>query len=232
MIMHYNPIICAIDSSDLAVAKKLIKATSPHVGLIKLGLEFFTAFGREGVNEVVKSGAPVFLDLKLHDIPNTVSSAVAAAVSLNVEMLTVHASGGSEMLAAAVKAANKKTKILAVTVLTSLNESDLQSIGFSKRTVTEQVLQLADIAYKSGVDGIVCSANELEELKKIYKDKLKFVVPGIRPQGSDVGDQKRVMTPTQAIQKGADYIVIGRPITNSKDPAKAAEEIYKNLVMS
>ena len=230
--MHYNPIICAIDSSDLAVAKKLIKATSPHVGLIKLGLEFFTAFGREGVNEVVKSGAPVFLDLKLHDIPNTVSSAVAAAVSLNVEMLTVHASGGSEMLAAAVKAANKKTKILAVTVLTSLNESDLQSIGFSKRTVTEQVLQLADIAYKSGVDGIVCSANELEELKKIYKDKLKFVVPGIRPQGSDVGDQKRVMTPTQAIQKGADYIVIGRPITNSKDPAKAAEEIYKNLVMS
>ncbi len=215
-------LIAAIDTPDARHAEGLIRAVSPHCGLVKLGLEFFTANGPAGLR--IAGDVPVFLDLKLHDIPNTVAGAVRALAPLGAQMLTIHAGGGPAMIAAAVEAAAARTKILAVTVLTSLDASALSETGVAGGT-TQQVLRLARLALANGADGLVCSAHEISVLRDAFGAKPLLVVPGIRPAGSDAGDQARVMTPEQAIAAGADYIVVGRPITGAPAPGEAAEAI-------
>jgi orotidine-5'-phosphate decarboxylase len=222
-------LITAIDTPDKAKASALIRAVAPHCGLIKLGLEFFAANGPAGLK--LAEGIPVFLDLKLHDIPNTVAGAVRALAPLGVEMLTIHAGGGGAMIGAAVEAAarrEKPPKILAVTVLTSLDDPALAKTGVPEGT-KEQVLRLARLALENGVDGLVCSAHELAALRSAFGAKPILVVPGIRPPGSDFGDQSRVMTPEQAIAAGADYIVVGRPITGAENPGTAASVIAESV---
>jgi orotidine-5'-phosphate decarboxylase len=218
-------LIAAIDTPDAAQAATLVRALAPHCGLVKFGLEYFMAHGPAGLQAA--QSAPVFLDLKLHDIPNTVAGAVRSLLPLGVDMLTIHAAGGAAMIAAAAKAAAggaKAPKILAVTVLTSLDASALSDIGVAGGT-TQQVLRLARLALENGADGLVCSAHEIAVLRDSFGEKPILVVPGIRPVGSAIGDQARVMTPEQAIAAGADYIVVGRPITQAAEPAAAAAAI-------
>ncbi|HVY16902.1 MAG TPA: orotidine-5'-phosphate decarboxylase [Rhodopila sp.] len=222
-------LITALDTSDLRQAKAWAKALAPHVGALKLGLEFFLAHGRDGY--AAMDGVPIFLDLKLHDIPNTVAGAVRSILPLQPAMLTVHASGGPDMVAAAKDAASRVPNpplILAVTVLTSLNQAGLQAIGL-KRSVEEQVTLLAEMAISRGADGLVCSPLEVPVLRKTLGRSVKLVVPGIRPPGADRGDQARTMTPWEAVQAGADWIVVGRPITASADPAAAASAIAMEI---
>jgi orotidine-5'-phosphate decarboxylase len=222
-------LITAIDTPEMAGAQALIRQVAPHCGLVKLGLEFFLANGPAGLS--VAGGAPVFLDLKLHDIPNTVAGAVRSLAPLGVEMLTIHAGGGAAMVAAASDAAakaKKPPKILAVTVLTSLDASALSETGVAGGT-TQQVLRLARLALANGADGLVCSAHEISQLRDAFGEKPILVVPGIRPAGSALGDQARVMTPEQAVTAGADYIVVGRPITKAADPAGAAAAIAAGI---
>lgn len=221
-----NPIICAIDTTDTSRAKQLVETVSPHVGAVKLGLEFFTANGAEGVRQVA-GNKPLFLDLKFHDIPNTVAGAVRATSGINCFMMTVHTLGGKEMMRAAKKAASdlpNKPMIIGVTILTSMEEADLESINI-KNNVKEQVSKLSDLAQESGLDGVVCSPHEIEILRERCGKDFKLVVPGIRPHGSSKGDQKRIMTPKEALEKGADYLVIGRPITEAENPALMAMSI-------
>jgi len=220
-------LITAIDTPDLAAAEKLATLVAPHCGLIKLGLEFFTASGPAGIQAVAKNH-PLFLDLKLHDIPNTVAGAVRALAPLDAAMLTIHAAGGAAMIEAAVSAAPKKTKILAVTVLTSLNAAALSETGVAGGP-TQQVLRLARLALASGAHGLVCSAHEIAVLRDAFGAAPILVVPGIRPPGSETADQVRVMTPEQAVTAGADYIVVGRPITGAADPAAAAQKIAESI---
>ncbi len=221
-------LITAIDVAETTRAAALVAAVAPHSGLVKLGLEFYLANGPAGLK--VAGDAPVFLDLKLHDIPNTVAGAVRSLAPLNVAMLTVHAAGGAKMIAAARAAADgagaKRPLILAVTVLTSLDAEALYSIGVSGGP-TQQVLRLARLALDAGADGLVCSAHELAPLRASFGEKPILVVPGIRPVGSDMGDQARVMTPQAAMSAGASYIVVGRPITGAADPGAAAAAIAK-----
>ncbi len=222
-------LIAAIDTPDVSAARELIRAVAPHCGLVKLGLEYFLANGPAGL--AVAGGAPVFLDLKLHDIPNTVAAAVRAVAPLGAAMLTIHAGGGAAMVAAAAEAAAaapNAPKILAVTVLTSLDASALAEAGVAGGT-TQQVLRLARLALANGADGLVCSAHEIAVLRDAFGEKPILVVPGIRPAGSAVGDQARVMTPEQAIAAGADYIVVGRPITTAQDPGAAATAIAASI---
>jgi orotidine-5'-phosphate decarboxylase len=226
-----NPLICAIDTPDVKQAASLASTLHGAIGHAKLGLEFFSAQGPQGIKKVAASGLPIFLDLKFHDIPNTVAGAVRSAASLGVSMLTIHTSGGSRMMKAAAEAASgakKKPIVLGVTVLTSMDEADLKECGVSRK-VKAQVLALAELALKSGIDGLVCSAHEVAALKKEFGKELKLVVPGIRPAGSSKGDQRRVMTPAEAIEAGADYLVIGRPITEQASPKKAAQAILKEI---
>jgi orotidine-5'-phosphate decarboxylase len=219
-------LITAIDTADIVRAGELVRAVMPHCGLVKLGLEFFLANGPAGL--VVADGAPVFLDLKLHDIPNTVAGAVRSVLPLGVRMLTVHAGGGAAMVAAAREAAEvagaERPLIIAVTVLTSLDASALRDTGVAGGTA-EQVLRLGRLALDAGADGLVCSAHEILHLRDAFGAKPVLVVPGIRPAGSIVGDQARVMTPEEAVGTGADYIVVGRPITGAADPGQAAAAI-------
>jgi len=216
-------LIAAIDTADVQHAAGLIRAVAPHCGLVKLGLEFFLANGPAGL--AVAEGVPVFLDLKLHDIPNTVAGAVRALAPLKPAMLTVHAAGGAAMVAAAVgAAAGTGTKILAVTVLTSLNASALSDTGVAGGTA-QQALRLARLALAQGADGLICSAHEISLLRDAFGAKPLLVVPGIRPAGTDSGDQARVMTPEQAVAAGADYIVVGRPISQAPAPGQAAAAI-------
>jgi orotidine-5'-phosphate decarboxylase len=216
-------LIAAIDTADVQHAAGLIGAVAPHCGLVKLGLEFFLANGPAGL--ALAEGVPVFLDLKLHDIPNTVAGAVRALAPLKPAMLTVHAAGGAAMVAAAVgAAAGTGTKILAVTVLTSLNASALSDTGVAGGTA-QQALRLARLALAQGADGLICSAHEISLLRDAFGAKPLLVVPGIRPAGTDSGDQARVMTPEQAVAAGADYIVVGRPITQAPAPGEAAAAI-------
>jgi orotidine-5'-phosphate decarboxylase len=232
----HNPIFCAFDTPDLAHAKQLAASLKSHIGGIKLGLEFFTAQGAEGVRQVAALGVPVFLDLKFHDIPNTVAHVVKVAVQLDIYMMTIHTSGGQVMMQAAAEAAaqeaarlgKRKPLIIGVTVLTSMQQSDLQPLGITA-TVDDQVLRLAKLARESGLDGVVCSPHEIAALRAACGEDFTLVVPGIRPAGSDHGDQKRVMTPQEAVRKGASYIVIGRPITQAENPALAAEQIAASL---
>lgn len=222
-----NPVFVAIDTPDLDKALELARALEGNVGGAKLGLEFFSAQGPDGVREVAALGLPIFLDVKLHDIPNTVAKAVAALAPLEPAVLTVHAAGGKGMMEAAKAAAAPGTKVVGVTVLTSLDESDLGSIGVSGSPAS-QVERLARLARSAGLDGIVCSGVEVAAARSAWPDGF-FVVPGVRPAGDDVGDQKRVVTPSQALDDGASILVIGRPITGAADPAAAARAISDSL---
>lgn len=222
-----SPIFVAIDTPELEGARSLSKQVSGIAGGVKLGLEFFCANGPDGIREIAGLGLPLFLDLKLHDIPNTVAKAVQALRSLEPAILTVHAAGGGAMLEAAKAAAPDSTKVVAVTVLTSLDSSDLGATGISC-TPAEQVERLARLARESGVDGLVCSGAEVELAKQAWPDGY-FVVPGVRPEGSAVGDQKRVVTPRAALDSGASILVIGRPITAAADPRAALEAIAATL---
>lgn len=225
------PIIyCAIDTKDMGKAKELSEAlSSVNVG-IKLGMEFFNTHGPQGVQTILSGRVKpsVFLDLKYHDIPNTVAGAVSAASSLDVAYLNVHASGGSEMMQAGLKACTGNTKLLAVTVLTSMNESLLDAVG-QGHDPASQVVRLARLTHDAGLAGVVCSAQEIKQLRNTLPKSFILMVPGIRPAGSDVGDQKRVMTPKEAMDAGATHLVIGRPITGAPDPVKAAQDILASL---
>lgn len=222
-----KPIFVAIDTPDLARALTIAEAVRDHAGGVKLGLEFFSAQGPEGVRRVAALGLPVFLDLKLHDIPNTVAKAVEALASLKPAILTVHASGGRAMLEAAKQASPAGTKVVAVTVLTSLDGDDLATIGVCDPPA-EQVARLARLAYAAGLDGIVCSGAEVGVAREKWPESF-LVVPGVRPAGGDLSDQKRVVAPRQALDDGASVLVIGRPITAAADPAKAIAEIAASL---
>jgi len=197
---------------------------------VKLGLEFFCANGHEGVLRIAEHELPIFLDLKLHDIPNTVEKAVQALAPLAPAVLTVHAAGGRAMLAAAKAAAPPETKVVAVTVLTSLDTVDLAEAGVIG-SPAEQVRRLAELAREAGVDGIVCSGAEVAAAKADWPDGF-FVVPGVRPAGADVADQKRIVTPRQALADGASILVIGRPITAAVDPARAIADIAADLTQT
>lgn len=222
-----SPIFVAIDIPDLSAAKNLAASVAGHAGGIKLGLEFFCANGPSGVAAVAAMGAPVFLDLKLHDIPNTVGKAMASLAPLAPAIVTVHAAGGQAMLEAAKAAAPPATKVVAVTVLTSLDAGDLPTIGVDGAPA-DQVRRLAALARRSGLDGIVCSGAEVAAVHADWPEG-HFVVPGIRPADAEVGDQKRVVTPREALDRGASTLVIGRPITGAPDPAAAIAAIAATL---
>ncbi len=233
LIMNNNlPVIfCAIDKPDLIAAKTLCAEIS-DVGLgIKLGMEFFNALGPQGVLEIHKEfpNTPIFIDLKYHDIPNTVASAVRSITSeFTPAFLNVHAAGGLDMMKAAKAECPQETKLLAVTILTSLDEQAIDNIGY-KENLNERVVQMAKLAQNAGLDGVVCSSHEIESIRKECGDDFILMVPGIRPAGSDINDQKRTMVPKEAIDKGATHLVIGRPITQSNNPKQTAEEILKSL---
>ena len=227
-------IFCALDRPDLEGALALARSLVGVVGGLKVGLEFVTANGPDGVRQIGALGLPVFLDVKFHDIPNTVAGAVAAAHALGVAMLTLHISGGGDMLRAAVETARCREphmKLIGVTVLTSLDDADLSVLGIADK-VTAQVLRLAELAWDAGLDGIVCAPHELPLLRSRFEPGFSLVVPGIRPAGSAVGDQKRTKTPAAAAAAGADVLVIGRPITEASDPAAMARAINAEIAQA
>ena len=214
-----NPVYLALDVPQLEPARALVEKVKAHVGGVKLGLEFFCAHGAHGVHEIAHCGLPVFLDLKFHDIPNTVAAAMQAIHVYEPAIVTVHASGGRAMMEDAKAAAANGTKVVAVTMLTSLDATDLTNTGVYGSAET-QVMRLAELAHAAGLDGIVCSGQEVGMVKKAWRDGF-FVVPGLRPAGNGTGDQKRVVTPRQARDNGASVLVIGRPISRAEDPAAA-----------
>jgi orotidine-5'-phosphate decarboxylase len=222
-----SPIYVAIDTPDLERAKLIAAKVKGHVGGLKLGLEFFSANGRAGIREMAALEMPIFLDLKLHDIPNTVAKAVQALRPLKPAILTIHAAGGRAMMEDAKAAAPEGTKVVAVTVLTSLDGDDLQSIGLASDPHA-QVERLTLLAREAGLDGVVCSGAEVRGAKKLWPRGF-FVVPGVRPADGLVADQKRVVTPRQALDGGASIIVIGRPITQAEHPGEAARAIEATL---
>jgi orotidine-5'-phosphate decarboxylase len=225
------PVFCAIDRPDLEGALALCRSLQDVVGGFKVGLEFVTANGPAGVRAVVALGLPVFLDVKFHDIPNTVAGAVRAAGELGVAMLTLHVAGGPAMLRAAVEAASgcaQRPALLGVTVLTSVDDADLATIGVP-HSASDQVLRLAALAHGCGLDGVICAPQEIAALRGRFGDGLKLVVPGIRPAGSGQGDQKRTLGPGAAIAAGADWLVIGRPITAASDARAAAAAIAAKI---
>lgn len=208
-----SPIILALDTKDLDTAKKWIETTNGSIDIYKFGLEFYLKFGAAGLKELSSAGNfEVFLDLKLHDIPNTVASSIKSVSDLAPKFLTVHASGGGAMIKAASEA-GPDISITAVTILTSLSDSDLVDIGFAKDTKSSANV-LAKLAVSNGARSIVCSPFEASEIRAIVGNEIEIITPGVRPPGSDLGDQKRVMTPKEAITAGANYIVVGRPITD------------------
>ena len=225
--MSRSPVYVALDTPDLAQARNLAGAVRRHVGGLKLGLEFFAHNGPAGVREMAALGLPIFLDLKLHDIPNTVAKAVRALAPLEPAILTVHAAGGRAMLEDAKAAAPTGTKVVAVTVLTSLDDGDLAAAGVADGSHA-QVERLTLLAREASLDGVVCSGAEVAAAKAIWPDGF-FVVPGVRPAEGAAGDQKRVVTPRQALDAGASILVVGRPITLAADPDAAARAIEATL---
>lgn len=224
-------IYCAIDTADLEHAKILAKSVGAITGGIKLGLEFFNRFGPQGIEQVlqVAPDTSLFIDLKFHDIPNTVAGAVRSICeNLSPDYLNVHASGGLQMMRQAQEACGKNTRLLGVTVLTSLETSDLQEIGYAQPPQA-QVLKMARLTQKAGLSGIVCSSHEIEGVRDACGENFVLMVPGIRPAGATQGDQKRIMTPKEALEAGATHLVIGRPITQAGDPAQAAQDIIASL---
>lgn len=222
-----SPVYVALDTPDLARAHAIATRVKTHVGGLKLGLEFFSANGPDGVREMAALGLPIFLDLKLHDIPNTVAKAVQALRPLETAILTVHAAGGRAMLEDAKAAAPEGTKVVAVTVLTSLDDADLSAIGVADDSHA-QVARLTGLAREAGLDGVVCSGAEVKAARELWPEGF-FVVPGVRPPEAGVGDQKRVVTPRQALDDGASILVVGRPITQAEDPDQAARAIAATL---
>lgn len=233
--MQNSPIIVALDFEQQQAAFELVAQLDPQLCRLKVGKEMFTHFGPDFVKQLHHRGFDVFLDLKFHDIPNTVAKAVKAAADLGVWMVNVHASGGSKMMVAAKEAlmpfGDDKPALIAVTVLTSMEQSDLTELGISL-SPAQQVLKLAQLTQQAGLDGVVCSAHEAELLKTQFGKSFQLVTPGIRPSFAAADDQKRVMTPHQAVSAGVDYMVIGRPITKAKDPLAALQAIYQELNLS
>ncbi len=224
-------LIVALDVPGATEARQIVQAIGEAATTYKIGKQLFTAEGPQVVRDLVASGRKVFLDLKYHDIPNTVAAAVRSAAELGVSMMTVHASGGSKMLRAAVEAASQspaKPMVLAVTVLTSLSDADLQELGIAG-SVLSQVLRLGALARAAGCGGLVASAQEARELRKALGEGFAIVTPGVRPAGAAAGDQARVVTPKEAIAAGATYLVVGRPILEAPDPAKAARQIADEI---
>ncbi len=231
-----NPIILALDVPEIEAARKLIRELAPVVGAFKVGKELFVATGSELVREIRATGASVFLDLKFHDIPHTVAKAVASAVRLDMQMLTVHTCGGHEMLTAAEEAAQKTALqsgreaplVLGVTVLTSMDNENLAEIGIHAN-IGQQVERMAMLAVRSGLRGLVCSPLEIVALRQFIPSQMQLVTPGIRPGGGGGDDQKRTLSPQEALAAGASWLVIGRPIYQAANPRKAAEEILATL---
>jgi orotidine-5'-phosphate decarboxylase len=227
-----NPVFVALDTTDVDQATAWATAVRPHVGGVKLGLEFFGGNGPDGVRRIAGLGLPVFLDLKFHDIPNTVAGAVRAVAGLGTAIVNVHASGGPAMLSAAAEAAAEqgadRPLVVAVTVLTSLDDDDLATLG-QAAPAAAQVERLARLAQSCGLDGVVCSSAEIAALRAACGNGFRLIVPGIRPAWAGAGDQKRIMTPREARDLGADVLVIGRPITGADDPAAAAARIADEL---
>lgn len=230
--MSSNPIFCALDMIEVTKARQLAEKLRDHVHGLKLGLEFFMANGAAGYREIAKLGLPIFLDVKLHDIPNTVAGALAALLPLQPAFVTIHTSGGPAMMRAATdtaaKAGAQRPKLLGVTVLTSLDGKDLEAVGQDKNTAVH-VMRLAKLAQSSGLDGVICSPEEVKALRQALSPDFILMVPGIRPVWAATGDQKRVMTPREAIDAGATYLVIGRPITGAADPVDAAKRILAEI---
>ncbi|UTW58923.1 orotidine-5'-phosphate decarboxylase [Kordiimonas sp. SCSIO 12603] len=229
-------IYCALDTVETQKAVDLAKTLNGVVGGIKLGLEFYCANGADGFKAVAETGMPIFLDLKFHDIPNTVAGAIRAVAPLGPKILTIHTQGGPEMMRRASETAaeeaakhgHAKPWVTGVTILTSLDDSDMKAIGVED-VVADQVARLAALGAENGLDGMVCSPREISLARAATNPDFKLVVPGIRPAGSAAGDQKRVMTPFDAVEAGADVLVIGRPITQADDPRAAAEAIAKSI---
>ncbi|MFP6731723.1 MAG: orotidine-5'-phosphate decarboxylase [Alphaproteobacteria bacterium] len=229
-------LLCAIDTVDLDAAVATAASLKGLVGGIKLGLEFFTAHGPAGVAAIADCGLPIFLDLKFFDIPNTVAGAIRGTSGMNPFMLTVHISGGPAMLRAAMAASSrlasqndgKRPLVIGISVLTSFDEDDMEAVGV-RPGLAEQVHRLADMGLANGLDGVVCSAHEILDLRRSFGDKLKLIVPGIRPAWSSADDQKRIVTPAEALRLGADYLVIGRPILRADDPPAAARRILAEM---
>ena len=231
MARFQNPVFVAIDTPDLKRALDLAKAVRPYVGGLKVGLEFLTARGSDGLAAIVEAGLPVFADVKFHDIPNTVAGAARELARLGAAIFNVHASGGEAMLRAARAAAsavNPHVKLIAVTVLTSFDDRDLEPVG-QRGPAAEQVVRLARLAQSCGLDGVVCSAREIAVVRDVLGPDFLIAVPGIRPEGADLADQRRVMTPVEAARAGAGILVIGRPITGAADPGEAARAIMESL---
>ena len=233
--MESRRIIAALDATDIGRVRDLARAVAPHVWGCKIGLEFFVQHGPAGIEKAGLDPQRLFLDLKFHDIPNTVAGAVRAATAMRPAMFNVHAGGGPAMLAAARAARDEaaektghKPLLLAVTVMTSLDDADLSSVG-QAGPAAAQVRRLAALARDNGLDGVVCSPREIAMLRRDCGAGFKLVVPGIRPQGAAANDQKRTMSPAEAIAAGADYLVIGRPISAAADPAAAARAIVESL---
>jgi orotidine-5'-phosphate decarboxylase len=226
-----NPVFVALDTPDADRAVAVANAIKPHVGGLKIGLEFITACGPEGVRRIVDLGLPVFADVKFHDIPNTVAGAARALAHLGTQIFNIHVSGGEAMMrdaAAAAKAVDPNIKIIGVTVLTSIDDAVIDSVG-QRGPAAEQVVRLARLAQFCGLDGVVCSAQEIAPLRAACGPGFMLVTPGIRPAGADLADQKRVMTPAEAHRAGSDILVIGRPIFAAADPAAAAKAIADEL---
>ena len=221
-------IIVALDVPTKTEALELVEKLSGQISFFKIGLQLYTGEGPEIVRAVSSTGSKVFLDLKLHDIPNTVARAVESAGRLGVQMLTIHLSGGSEMIRAAIAARANNTLILGVTVLTSSTEETLRGIGVQDK-LDDQVLRLAKLGVDAEINGIVASPHEIKSLRRDFGDKFKIVVPGIRPSGAEANDQKRTMSPRDALDAGADYLVIGRPITAHRNPREATKRILEDI---
>ncbi|OCG66661.1 orotidine 5'-phosphate decarboxylase [Gilliamella sp. Imp1-6] len=230
-----SPIIVAVDFADIKSAWNFIDRVDPNDCRLKIGKELFTHAGPDFVKQIMQKGFDVFLDLKFHDIPNTVAKAIAATADLGVWMTNVHASGGSRMMTAAKDALYSYGKdapiLIAVTVLTSMESTDLQEVGINISPL-EQATRLAILAKNCGLDGVVCSAKEVQSFKTRLGSDFKLVTPGIRPAGTNPDDQRRIMTPQRAQAAGSDYLVIGRPITQAEDPAKALQTILATLDLS
>ena len=229
--MNHNPVYLALDLPRIEAAEALARKVAGHIGGIKLGLEFFYAHGHHGVHELHKVGLPIFLDLKLHDIPNTVAAAMQSIHVLEPAIVTVHASGGRAMMEDAKAAAGERCKVVAVTVLTSLDNGDLAQTGVGG-SAHDQALRLAELAHSAGLDGIVCSGHEVGAIRRQWKDGF-FIVPGLRlaerGNGAALADQKRTVTPREARDAGASVLVIGRPISRAEDPVAAARAIEATL---
>ncbi len=225
-------VIVALDFDDAAKAMALVDQLDPAACKLKVGKEMFTLFGPEFVKSLIAKGFDIFLDLKFHDIPNTVAKACKAAAEMGVWMVNVHASGGMEMMKAAKNAiagsSHPQTKLIAVTVLTSMDQAQLNDV-VPEVSPAEQVKKLAQLTADSGLDGVVCSAKEAVMLRETHNDEFLLVTPGIRPAGADVGDQKRVMTPVDAIDAGVSYLVMGRPITQAENPLAALQSVNQSL---